>query len=144
MGLFNPDFATSVFVVLNITSFLGPIGWNARLLHRIDLQRQSAVEALYQANQALEARIEERTAELRETNDRLKESEERLSLAIEGAGMAAWDADLQTGRAFWSAQHFKLMGYEPVPSGEATIGMWRSRINPDDLERVMQEQECAR
>jgi PAS domain S-box-containing protein len=144
ISLFNPEFGTSVLVVLNITLFLGLIGWNARLLHRMDLQRQSAVEALYQANDALEAKIEERTTQLRETNERLKQSEQRLSLAIEGAGMAAWDADLQTGKAFWSAQHFKLIGYEPVPSGEATIEMWRSRIHSDDLASVMQAQECAR
>ncbi len=52
--------ANTVLVVLSITIFLGLIGWNARLLHQLNLQRQSAVEALYQANDALEARIEER------------------------------------------------------------------------------------
>jgi PAS domain S-box-containing protein len=52
--------ANTILVVLSITIFLGLIGWNARLLHQLNLQRQSAVEALYQANDALEARIEER------------------------------------------------------------------------------------
>ena len=81
--------------------------------------------ALHQANNELEARIAERTAQLREANDRLRQSEERLSLAIEGAGMATWDVDLQTGKALWSVQHFRLMGYEPTSSGEATMEMWR-------------------
>jgi PAS domain S-box-containing protein len=51
--------------------------------------------------------------------------------------------DLQTGKALWSAQHFKLMGYEPVPSGEATMEMWRSLVHPEDLEQVMQTIERA-
>lgn len=143
IGLFEPAFGTSIQVVLDITILAGLILWNAQQLHRIDLQRQSAIEALHQANDELEARIRERTIELGEANDRLKESEERQSLAIEGAGMATWDLDLQTDRLLWSAQHFKLMGYEPVPSGEATIEMWRSRVHPDDLARVMQAIERA-
>jgi PAS domain S-box-containing protein len=143
IGLFEPAFGTSILVVLYITIFAGLILWNAQQLHRIDLQRQSAVKALQQANDELEARIGQRTTELRETDNRLTQSEERLSLAIEGAGMATWDLDLQTDRVLWSAQHFKLMGYEPVASGEATIEMWRSRVHPDDLTQVMQAMERA-
>ncbi|WP_193199879.1 EAL domain-containing protein [Nostoc sp. MG11] len=73
----------------------------------------------------------------------LRESEQRLSMAIEGAGMATWDVDLLTKRALWSAQHFKLFGYEPVLNGEATLEMWRSCVHPDDLEQVMQALERA-
>ncbi|MUG99113.1 PAS domain S-box protein [Scytonema sp. UIC 10036] len=69
---------------------------------------------------------------------------EHLSLAIEGAGMAAWNIDLLTGRGVWSAQHFQLLGYELVANGEATLEMWRSRIYPDDLERVQQIEEQAK
>ncbi|WP_390883509.1 PAS domain S-box protein [Kovacikia minuta] len=73
----------------------------------------------------------------------LRESEQRLSLAVEGAEMATWDVDLQTGKALWSARHFQLLGYEHVPSGEATLEMWRSRVHPDDLERVTRVAERA-
>ncbi|MBW4582429.1 MAG: PAS domain S-box protein [Tildeniella nuda ZEHNDER 1965/U140] len=68
----------------------------------------------------------------------LRESEQRLSLAVEGSGMATWDINLQTGNALWSAQHFKLLGYEPAPSGEATLSMWQRCVHPDDIESVMQ------
>ncbi|ELR96969.1 PAS domain S-box protein [Gloeocapsa sp. PCC 73106] len=77
------------------------------------------------------------------SEQKLRESEQRLQLVIEGSGMATWDVDIQTGKALWSAQHYELLGYEPVPSGEATLEMWRSRVHPDDLERVMQATECA-
>lgn len=73
----------------------------------------------------------------------LCQSEERLSLATSGAGMGTWDANLQTGRAIWNEQHFRLLGYEPVLSGEATIELWDSRLHPEDLDRTMQAIEQA-
>jgi PAS domain S-box-containing protein len=73
----------------------------------------------------------------------LQKSQERLSLAIESAGMATWDMNMQTRRGIWSKSFFRLLGYEPVATGEATFEMWRSRLHPDDLERVMQKLESA-
>ncbi|MBE9037618.1 PAS domain S-box protein [aff. Roholtiella sp. LEGE 12411] len=81
--------------------------------------------------------------ERQRAQESLRESEQRLSMAIEGAGMATWDVDLLTQKALWSAQHFKLFGYKPVPNGEATLEMWHSRVHPDDLEQVMQALEHA-
>jgi PAS domain S-box-containing protein len=74
----------------------------------------------------------------------LRQNEERLSLAIEGAGMATWDFDLQTGRAILSKEHFRMLGYEPNPTGEATMETWQSRVHPDDLNRVLQALEQTR
>jgi PAS domain S-box-containing protein len=80
----------------------------------------------------------ENVTQRRQIENSLRESEARLSLATSGAGMGTCDADLQTGRAIWNQQYFQLLGYDPVPSGEAATEMWRSRIHPADLERVMQ------
>ncbi|MBD0334845.1 MAG: PAS domain S-box protein [Cyanobacteria bacterium Co-bin13] len=136
MGLFEPDFGTSLLAVLHALIFSGIVAWNARQLHRIDLQRQAALSALAQANADLEERIEERTAQLQAAN-------ERLNLATDGAGMATWDINLQSGTALWSAHAFELLGYEPVASGEATWEMWQSRIHPDDRDRVLQGLRAA-
>lgn len=76
--------------------------------------------------------------------DALQENEERLRLAIQGAGMATWDMDLQTGRAIWSEGHFQILGYVPHPDGEATAEMWRRCVHPDDLAGVLQAVEQAR
>ena len=80
----------------------------------------------------------------KQAEEALRQNEERLNLAIEGAGMATWDVDMLSGQAVWSAGHFTILGYEPVPSGEATMEMWRSRVHPDDLDRVMQAIELAK
>lgn len=72
----------------------------------------------------------------------LRESEERLSLAIEGADMVTWDADLQTGKTIWSANHFRILGYDPAANEEATVEMWH-HVHPDDLAGVMQAWQQA-
>ncbi|HEY9669469.1 MAG TPA: PAS domain S-box protein, partial [Coleofasciculaceae cyanobacterium] len=74
----------------------------------------------------------------------LRQSEERLRLAMEGAQMGTWDVDLNTGKAIWSDQHFTMLGYEPTPTGEASEGIWYSRIHPEDRERVAQEWQQSR
>jgi PAS domain S-box-containing protein len=68
----------------------------------------------------------------------LQKSEERLGLAINSAGMATWDMNMQTGQGVWSTSHFEMLGYAPVLSGKATYDMWHSRIFPADVEAAMQ------
>jgi PAS domain S-box-containing protein len=75
---------------------------------------------------------------------KLRTSEERLSLAIEASGMATWDVDYKTGKAIWSERFFSILGYEFTLNGEATMTMWKNRVHPDDLPRVMQIIERAK
>ena len=51
--------------------------------------------------------------ETRQRAEQVAEQEERLRFATEGAGMGAWDVDLQTGRVIWNRQNTLLLGYEP-------------------------------
>lgn len=76
--------------------------------------------------------------EYKQAEASLRQSEERLRLAMEAAQMGSWDIDLNTRKAVWSEQHFTMLGYEPVATGQASEEMWSSRIHPDDLERVIQ------
>ncbi len=78
------------------------------------------------------------TGILRDITERRRE-QERLRLAVEGAGMATWDLDLASGSAVWSRHHFVLLGYEPDPTGAATLDMWESRLHPDDRDTVRAE-----
>jgi two-component system sensor histidine kinase UhpB len=72
----------------------------------------------------------------------LRENEERLRLAVDGAGMGTWDVELKTGTTVWNRQHYQILGFEPnnaAPNWE----MWRSRIHPDDLDRVLAARKSA-
>ncbi|MGL5881054.1 MAG: PAS domain-containing protein [Xenococcaceae cyanobacterium] len=75
---------------------------------------------------------------------KLRASEERLSLAIEASGMATWDIDLKTDKAIWSERYFSILGYEFCLGGETTFNMWKNRLHPEDLPRVMQIMERAK
>jgi PAS domain S-box-containing protein len=74
-------------------------------------ERQRAQVALQQANQELELRVRERTAELTVAHRGLRETVERLRLALEVAEMAAWEWDVQNGRMTWSHDPETLFGF---------------------------------
>jgi PAS domain S-box-containing protein len=80
----------------------------------------------------------------RRAEEILRRSDERLRLATECAGMATWDVNWRTGAALWSETFFRMLGYEPDPEGRATMEMWRSRVHPEDLPRVMEAVDRAR
>lgn len=83
------------------------------------------------------------TTEKRHARKALEDAEERLRLAVTQAGMATWDTDMSTGKSVWSENCFKLLGYEPIPSGQATHEMWESRIHPDDRDQVANARKAA-
>jgi PAS domain S-box-containing protein len=79
----------------------------------------------------------------RESESALRKSEESVRLAIEGAGMATWELDLETMDGLWSPNRFDLLGYPRSPSGRGTFDDWLSRIHPDDLTVVREAvQRC--
>jgi two-component sensor histidine kinase/CheY-like chemotaxis protein len=86
-------------------------------------------EALRRGFLAADAALRERAASARA-------GEERLRLAVEGTGMATWDLDASTGRLVWSRHHFLMLSHDPDAPDEATIGMWRARVHPEDLPRL--------
>jgi len=66
----------------------------------------------------------------------LRHSEERLRLAMAAGQIGTWDLDITTGELFWSEQHFKIFGYEPTATGQASYEWWRQGVYPDDWESV--------
>lgn len=66
----------------------------------------------------------------------LRDREFRWRFAIEGSGDGLWDANLDTGKIFFSAGWKSMLGYaEHEVGGERDE--WLSRIHPDDLERAL-------
>ena len=68
---------------------------------------------------------------LRRTEDRLVASEERMRLAMEAAGIAAWDIDLATGEGVWSDAFRGIMGFKGEAPA-ASLSAWLDCIVPED------------
>src|SRR5512140_635287 len=60
------------------------------------------------------------------------ESEERLRLAMDAAGMGAWDWDLKTGEVAWSGDQEKLFGVE-AGSFRGDFDNFLKLVHPEDI-----------
>jgi len=65
-------------------------------------------------------------------DERLRRNEESLRLAVEGAGMATWELDLETLEGEWSANRFGLLGMPERPDHRGTVEDWLARVHPED------------
>ena len=68
----------------------------------------------------------------------LRRSEENVRLAVEGAGMATWELDLDTMEGPWSPNRFDLLGYPRAASLRGTFRQWIECVHPEDR-RLAQE-----
>jgi PAS domain S-box-containing protein len=87
--------------------------------------------------------LQQEIARHTQTSQLLEKAEERLRLAVEGAGMGTFDVNMQTRTAVWSRNHLRMLGYENVTEGQATIDMWRSCVHPNDQDRIQEAREQA-
>ena len=89
---------------------------------------------LRKAHDELEAKVTERTADLRRSEAYLAQAQ-RLS----HTGSFGWD--LASGKIYWSAETFRIFEYDgrDPPSVEAVI----QRVHPQDRARVQQAIDCA-
>ncbi|WP_322111870.1 sensor histidine kinase [Aerosakkonema funiforme] len=71
-NVYTAEMAISLLGVLNVVVFAVLIWWNAKELGSIDEQRYRAEKALKEANEELENRVYERTAQLSKTNEELQ------------------------------------------------------------------------
>ena len=71
-GLYSRELGIALLVAANMVVFMVVIWRNAQLLHRVDIDRQQAQNALRSSYIDLESRVEERTADLRDANETLK------------------------------------------------------------------------
>ncbi len=112
-------------------------------------ERKEAEETIKQTQEALEAQVMERTAELQranqalrhqmgeleETEQALRESEEQYALATRGANDGLWDWNLRTDEVYFSQRWKAILGQKDTEV-TGVINEWFKRIHPEDLEQV--------
>lgn len=82
---------------------------------------------------------------LREENQLTEQwvrSEEQLSFAIESTNDGLWDWYPQSGKACFSPQYYRMLGYENK-AFEAGFDTWKRLVHPDDLPVIITKIEEA-
>jgi PAS domain S-box-containing protein len=77
--------------------------------------------------------------ERKRIEEELRKSEERWQLVLQGNNDGLWDLNLKTGESFRSARYKEMLGYSNSEMGDS-FDEWKSRIHPDDVNRVMAAQ----
>lgn len=116
---------------------------------RYAIERKQAAEALREANEILEQRVSERTAELEAANDRLRREverrqkvQQRLQLAQQAGKSGTFEWNVQSNQVTWTAELEALYGL--LPGGfSGRYEDWLCFIHPDDQARTEQELQQA-
>jgi len=140
-GYFHPELAGWLLSFANIFVFTVALWWVSVRLDRAEKTRIDAEHEVRAVNSELEARVLNRTAELKEARDSLKRSEAFLAKAQRIAHLGSWQLDgvsggnLDSGTLIWSDETFRILGFHP---GEVTPTqkLFYSRVHPDDRARV--------
>ncbi len=116
---------------------------------RYAIERKQTAEALREANEILEQRVCERTAELETTNQLLKQEieqrqtmQERLELAQQAGKIGTFEWHIQSNAVTWTAELEALYGLAPG-SFDGRYDGWVQALHPDDRPRVEQELQAA-
>lgn len=99
-------------------------------------EREAARAAIERAHGELEARIEQRTAELRAAY-------ERMEVAARVGGLGIWDYDIAADVMHCDEQWYRIMRRDPV-APICTLAEFRAIIHPDDADRATEIDETAR
>ncbi len=117
---------------LKRASATSPLGYVLKPFDDRELHTQLQL-AFYKSQVETE---KQRAAEL------LREKEERLQLAMQVAGLGAWETDLATGQYLWDERIPALLGLS-LENAAALSDRWADFIYPDDQTRVLQAFQSA-
>ena len=68
----------------------------------------------------------------------LERSEQCADLALEGARLAYWDVDINTGKGVVNPRWHELLGTSPEAVGDRVHEVWLDMLHPDDRQRVLE------
>lgn len=77
------------------------------------------------------------STDLNRAKGALQLAQERLELAVDGAELGLYDANLQTGRAEVNEHYLRMLGFAPGETA-VTLQSWLDSIHPDDRPRVVE------
>lgn len=77
-------------------------------------------------------------SEITKLKKALKDQEILLDEIQEVSGLGSWDLHLPSGKAIWSKEEYRLLGYDPEKD-DATAENFIARIHKDDRERILNE-----
>jgi PAS domain S-box-containing protein len=82
--------------------------------------------------------LEKESVERSSLEHALRESQQRLELAVDGANLAMWDWNVDTGMVKYSQRWAEILGYFP---GEIKphVSAWEELVHPEDMPQVMQK-----
>jgi len=116
---------------------------------RYAIERKQAAEALREANEILELRVRQRTAELETANDRLLQEvqqrqtvQERLELAQQAGKIGSFEWHLPSQQVTWTAELEGLYGLAAGSLGDRAED-WLATLYPEDRPKVEQELQQA-
>lgn len=116
----------------------GALTWLwARYPVRLRNEVERATGELRSAQDQLESKVAERTSELVSANAALRESETRLAEAQQIARIGNWEWNVRSNDLYWSDEVFAIFGLDRSTFDGSYDG-YRSRIHPEDRERVEQ------
>jgi len=103
---------------------------------QIDItQKKQAEEDLKKVHDNLEKLVEERTKELEKAYISLKKSEKGLAEAQRMAHIGNWEWDILTGKTYWSAEIYRILGLDPQKLAQ-NHNRFFDYVHPDDRDYV--------
>jgi PAS domain S-box-containing protein len=112
---------------------------------RYAIERKQGAEALREANEILELRVQERTAELETANELLRQEiegrqkiQQRLELAQQAGKIGTFEWNIQSNQVTWTAELEALYG-QAQGSFEGRSANWLQALHPDDRANTEQE-----
>jgi PAS domain S-box-containing protein len=110
-GLYDVTGGVALFATLTMLSLTSLVYWSAVSLDRADIARRRAEQQVREANEDLEARVAERTVELRVEKERLRRTANELQALVQAAPIAIVGIDLDGKVLSWYGGAQRMFGW---------------------------------